>query len=228
MKTCVECKTQLADDVKFCTNCGASQTTIDLCPKCGSALKKTDLFCTECGKEVKKELIKTESENSSSYVNNKVLGNGDKRKSLILIGSIVTLIIVVIAVLFNGVSDTTSKKPAEVAIETYKAEDMLNDYIRDQSSAEQKYKGKKVKVTGHVVRKGQFENSTNLWIDVASNNDGNKSYEIVLDMKPDKVSDYNSLKVYDFIVVEGTCIGIVKQDNPRKVSVQITVDKLVK
>ena len=40
---------------------------------------------------------------------------------------------------------------------------MLNDYIRDQGTAETKYKNKKVSITGKVQHKSQFDNSPIHW-----------------------------------------------------------------
>lgn len=52
-------------------------------------------------------------------------------------------------------SNTSSKSPASTPPMEVKTEEIIDDYIRDQASAEQKYKDKNIKLTGKVIRKGQ-------------------------------------------------------------------------
>ena len=118
-------------------------------------------------------------------------------------------------------SNTSSKSPAITPTMEVKSEEIIDDYIRDQTSAEQKYKNKNVKLTGKVVTKGQFKNSSNFFIVTEIKQLSGKTYEIVVDYPTDMVKDVNSTKNNDFIVVEGKFVGIVPQDNPTIISIQM-------
>ena len=52
-RTCIKCGTELNSRVKFCPECGSSQT--ETCPKCGEAVHKGTKFCTNCGEKLVKE-----------------------------------------------------------------------------------------------------------------------------------------------------------------------------
>ena len=51
---CPVCGTELADNTKFCMECGASMSK-PICTVCGSALERRAKFCTECGTPVAKK-----------------------------------------------------------------------------------------------------------------------------------------------------------------------------
>lgn len=52
-RTCIKCGAELGPRVKYCPECGSSQT--DTCPKCGEAVHKGSKFCTNCGEKLVKE-----------------------------------------------------------------------------------------------------------------------------------------------------------------------------
>lgn len=52
-RTCIKCGAGIGNRVKFCPECGASQT--ETCPKCGEAVQKGTKFCTNCGESLVKE-----------------------------------------------------------------------------------------------------------------------------------------------------------------------------
>ena len=52
-RTCVKCGAGLSAKVKFCPECGSSQT--ETCPKCGEAIHKGTKFCSNCGEKLVKE-----------------------------------------------------------------------------------------------------------------------------------------------------------------------------
>lgn len=116
-------------------------------------------------------------------------------------------------------SQTASTPPIEV-----KTEEIIDDYIRDQASAEQKYKDKNVKLTGKVIRKGQFENTSHFFINTGIKHASGKTYIMMVDYPTDKVNDVNSVKVDDFLVVEGKVVGIVPQKDPTIISIQMHVN----
>ena len=109
---------------------------------------------------------------------------------------------------------------------TVKAEDMLNDYIRDQGTAESKYKDKKISITGKVLHKAQFTNSNDYLLRLAYKNDGGKDYFIDIAVPAQKVEIVNKAEDGKFINVEGTCVGVVPQDKPTNIMVQIQADKV--
>ncbi len=52
-RTCIKCGAGISTRVKFCPECGSSQT--ETCPKCGEAVHKGTKFCTNCGQRLVKE-----------------------------------------------------------------------------------------------------------------------------------------------------------------------------
>lgn len=52
-RECVKCGANISNRVKYCPECGASQS--QTCPKCGEAVTKGTKFCTNCGEKLIKE-----------------------------------------------------------------------------------------------------------------------------------------------------------------------------
>ena len=50
MKKCLYCGTQIADDSRFCTECGKKVMQAGVCPHCGAGVGDSDVFCHNCGK----------------------------------------------------------------------------------------------------------------------------------------------------------------------------------
>lgn len=72
MKTCPNCNSQIADDSRFCSECGKPIPQGKSCPHCGASVDDGDLFCPECGKrliEESKEDSSTESAKESPEKN---------------------------------------------------------------------------------------------------------------------------------------------------------------
>jgi hypothetical protein len=107
-----------------------------------------------------------------------------------------------------------------------KADEIVNDYIRDQSSAEKKYKDKNVEITGEALYKYQFNNSQNYAIVLKRRYSGGKNYTVILDIDSKDVAKVNRVEEGDFVHAEGKCVGIVKQKDPTMISVQIKTKKL--
>ena len=53
--TCVKCGASISPRVKYCPECGSSQT--ESCPKCGEAVHKGTKFCTNCGASLTSEKV---------------------------------------------------------------------------------------------------------------------------------------------------------------------------
>lgn len=102
-----------------------------------------------------------------------------------------------------------------------KAEELANAYEQDSSAAEEKYKNKSVKVTGQLINKYQFKNSQNYGLIIYDKISGGKRYGVIVDVPKDNVDVANKMKKGDFVNVEGNCVGIVKQDDPDNISIQI-------
>lgn len=57
---CQKCPAELPDGAKFCTECGASQSTVSTCKHCGETIPHDASFCTSCGKPHQVELTPAE------------------------------------------------------------------------------------------------------------------------------------------------------------------------
>ena len=52
MKKCLYCGAQIADDSRFCTECGKKVMQAGVCPHCGAGVGDSDVFCRNCGKNL--------------------------------------------------------------------------------------------------------------------------------------------------------------------------------
>ena len=52
MKKCIHCGAQIADDSRFCSECGKEITQANVCPHCGASVGEGDAFCQNCGKSL--------------------------------------------------------------------------------------------------------------------------------------------------------------------------------
>ena len=52
MKQCPNCGAQIADDSRFCSECGKQITQANVCPHCGASVGESDAFCQNCGKSL--------------------------------------------------------------------------------------------------------------------------------------------------------------------------------
>ena len=188
----------------------------EFCTKCGQELKEESEFCTSCGNKF----------NSENSINEATLKSGKNKK--ILFGVIAFIAFIVFALIIgNGKESTNNSVKAENSqVIRVKAEEVINDYIRDQSSAEQKYKDKRVIVTGKVIDKNQFNNSQDYAMLIATNITAGKTYGVIAAIPNEKIELINKVKVGDFVNVEGICVGTVKQANPTIISIQIQDPKI--
>ena len=188
----------------------------EFCTKCGQELKEESEFCTSCGNKF----------NSENSINEATLKSGKNKK--ILFGVIAFIAFIVFAfIIGNGKESTNNSVKAENSqVIRVKAEEVINDYIRDQSSAEQKYKDKRVIVTGKVIDKNQFNNSQDYAMLIATNITAGKTYGVIAAIPNEKIELINKVKVGDFVNVEGICVGTVKQADPTVISIQIENPKI--
>ena len=188
----------------------------EFCTKCGEELKEDSAFCTSCGNKF----------NSENSINEATLKSGKNKK--ILFGVIAFIAFIVFALIIgNGKESTNNSVKAENSqVIRVKAEEVINDYIRDQASAEKKYKDKRVIVTGKVIYKIQFNNSQDYAMLIASDLIGGKDYGVIVAIPNEKIELINKVKAGDFVNVEGICVGTVKQANPTSISIQIQDPKI--
>ena len=64
MKKCPYCGSQIADDCKFCSECGKEYPNGNTCRYCGALIYEGDVYCENCGKKIEKEPISNVSEQS--------------------------------------------------------------------------------------------------------------------------------------------------------------------
>ena len=88
MKKCLYCGAQIADDSRFCAECGKEVAQANVCPHCGASINDGDVFCYNCGKslnESSSEPIDYEEEEQKS---------GFKKYLPYIIGAFVLLAII--------------------------------------------------------------------------------------------------------------------------------------
>ena len=213
-KFCVKCNAKMTDDAKFCTECGAEQPVVNKCKKCGNLLDENTAFCTNCGTPV--AVV-----NGVKSINTAIKGRYQVKeiKPVVWIGIALAIIAIVAGFIFFSNSSGVTKEPI-------KASAIVEDYIRDQASAEKTYKDKTIKVTGKLLSKSQFSDSSNYALVIYHETAGGKYYSLSVNIPADKAGEVNKVKEGDFISVEGTCVGVVKQKSPTDISIQIQANKI--
>ena len=230
-RNCIKCGHELVAGADFCPECGEKQPKTIVCSKCGKEYPEGTTFCSECGSKLgggnPAPVLPAVTEQDFDDAADKLSQVAGGRGKLVAImgGVIAVLLVIVLAMASNGGGDGSSAKGGSSAM-VVKSDDMIDDYIRDQGTAEQKYKDKILTVSGKVLRKGQFSNSTDYLIAMSSKDATGRSYVIAASIPPERVTELNKLKVGDFINIKGKCVGVVKQDDPTHIVVQVNADKI--
>lgn len=187
---------------KFCSNCGAK-------------LEDDSTFCGECGAKLAAETdAAAGADEAEKKAQDKGKGFFAKSKKYLSILAVIIAVFAVMGIKHGG--SVIEVKPVEMA----------DDYIRDQASAEKKYKDHTVHITAPILEKGQFVNSGDFMLIVSNKYEGGKRYTIMVSVPKAKASAVNKLHAGDYLDLEGDCIGIVKQDDPTHITVQINGDNI--
>ena len=89
MKQCPNCGAQIADDSRFCAECGKEIPQRTVCPHCGASMNDGDVFCQNCGKKPTDTPIEA---NEAVYEGEKK--SGFKKYLPYIIGAVVMLAII--------------------------------------------------------------------------------------------------------------------------------------
>ena len=120
---CAKCKNALAEDAKFCNECGAEvKEQFSYCKQCNHELKKDDKFCEKCGERVHNkehvEEIGKDQEGKSPTV------SAGRKKNKGIIATIVGVVglVVIVFLVFN------MKDNNEDSIKDYSLEGLAEHY----------------------------------------------------------------------------------------------------
>ena len=91
MKKCPYCGSQIADDCRFCTECGKEIPQSTVCPHCGENISEGDAFCQNCGKKPTDTPIEA---NETVYEEEAEKKSGFKKYLPYIIGAVVVLAII--------------------------------------------------------------------------------------------------------------------------------------
>lgn len=134
MKQCPYCNAQIADDSKFCGECGKEYPQENVCPKCGAAVNEDDIYCEICGRNLKDGSNVSVNDGKSSIDYMKILLSS-------LIGIIVGIVILaIIGGGWYGCNEYTAYKERAVAREKFVADSLekaRKDSLRRIELAEQ-------------------------------------------------------------------------------------------
>lgn len=127
MKKCPNCGAQIADDSRFCTECGKECTQGNVCPHCGASVNDGDSFCQNCGKSIIES--KSESAIDEPIFNEEEKKSGFKKFLPYIIGAVIILGFI------GYCSSKDSKKGSEIAAADTIAVDSMS--TRDVTTADE-------------------------------------------------------------------------------------------
>ena len=198
------------------------------CKKCGAQIPDNAKFCPKCG--AAGGAVNVAALGQQQPVNNVPQNNGQRSSFNGRIIAIIVLLLVVVggafAVFRDGSKGSESSTSNSGNVVVIKSETLVDDYIRDSASANTKYGNKTVQITGKVLYKNQFTNDVSFCVTLYAKSAGGKHYSVSIAMPVAKVNEVNKLKNGDFVTAEGHFEGIVPQENPLDISLQIKAEKL--
>lgn len=149
-------------------------------------------------------------------------------KKIGVIGGIVVAVLVIIFLIIAAIGSNSSSSSSTATSEPIKVATIMDDYIYDINTANSKYKDKTLTVTGQVVHKNQFNNSSDYSIYVYNKEAKGQDFTFVIDIPADKVSEVNKVKIGDFVTVTGKCIDRLNKMIHRMYQYNYRQKKLIK
>jgi preprotein translocase subunit SecG len=117
--------------------------------------------------------------------------------------------------------DAAKPKKSSVHGTNVKANAMLQEFIDDQKAASEKYAGQTFNINGQVKSKGQYNNDNAYYTIISSKEVNGKLYAIGISYSEKQADKVNQIKEGDFVNVECKCHGLVKQENPNHIYIQM-------
>jgi hypothetical protein len=91
MKQCPNCGVQIADESRFCAECGKEIPQGTVCPHCGASMNEGDVFCQNCGKKPTDTPIEA---NETAYKGEMEKKSGFKKYLPYILGAFVVLAVI--------------------------------------------------------------------------------------------------------------------------------------
>ena len=114
MRRCPYCGAQIADDSRFCSECGKEITQANVCPHCGASVGEGASFCQNCGKN-----LNDTTNSEPTAFEEKQPKSGLKKYLPYIIGAVVLLAIISY---FNSKDSKEGNEVQTAVTETAKAE----------------------------------------------------------------------------------------------------------
>lgn len=195
------------------------------CKNCGKEIKDDAVFCKFCGVKQEAAPAAAQESNNPAMAMKKECNSGNqksqKRPANKKLGCGIAIAVVLIFLLIGAIvggsgeseGNATTKKPTTErtteAIIEISAEALINEYKENEIKASQKYKGKRLRITGLVDSVGQndmvvLNDSYYIYVDYGDTYDFNN---IRCSLNNNSVDRAAELKNGDKIVIEGRCDG---------------------
>lgn len=205
------------------------------CRNCGLENQVGNRFCQNCGLLLaqEKEEQEVSGEQQLEPANPQNLGGTTTFtdrvrktvKSFEKFANMVLSVVIFIAVCIGGYHYFEYGSFVKGSVASIAAKDLAKTYEVDISKGDLEYKDKGITISGQVLRKGQFNNSDSLYVEIYNNAREKYAYDkyvsVLVAFPMEKKDLVNKLKNGDFIQVTGTCVGFVRQEEKRQISVQI-------
>lgn len=201
---CKNCKKEISDGAVFCEFCGAKQKN--------AAVSAQRSESDNPAVKMKKERSLNSPKNISAPTEKSGRGRFGFGAVVAVIAVVVIVIILLNSVLGNApVNDSYAKTTVKEAFEVaarISASELLDEYKNNEINASQKYKGKRLRVTGIVDDISQLDNTFSEDSYYIYVNDGDYSFNYIrCCLKDESVDAAAELKIGDEITIEGRCDG---------------------
>lgn len=191
------------------------------CPYCFKLINGDEDICPHCGASLLS--VETKSENHHKHNSTDDLGHYTHKEALIF----GVILIVFVALGFVGGLQNYNKaintfRPVNTTQNVQKAPEIINvtaeklmgDYNTDRTAADKKYVGKKIAVSGVVVRIINFNNTDkNKCITLYQWSYGDNRYEVNIGVPADEKDIVDNIHAGDHIVATGNFSGSWKQQD---------------